>query len=549
MGGTGEDLATVGLAIADGFAQQAINRQNRRAQTELATTSQVFGELAQRGQLGNIDPQVLKAAERRLGKTAVETLMFQSSVNEPLATFREGALAQIQEPVESARQVGTREVQAQGPPTAEGQVPTQTVPLFARRAASPQEQFQRLEAASPLAVGLIGGQNLGALQASSLRSLAQQRTTSSAERRQIRGVLINLATNNRLVGAVPTAQFDPGQLQPGQDVLTLGDTSIVFRKRGTPQFANLNAERSALAQELNLSAEEAETVEGARAIADLKAQKELDKAQRSARQKADIEVMTFNQQPLAVTIPNHRLYDNQSGNRIRSTTQTQEAFESPTTVELTGQQERTLNDLKQGVSFVNQIAELVARVYGVGGIFEGLAPEGRLSAAARGELARRLQTDPDLAQLANVLRGRLPALLRASGQVGSLSDRDVQNGLSLLARVEGIPDTAEQAFRSVEALYDFFGERAGTILQNDRFQFQGQIDVRERARDGLGGSGLSATDIPSPTQAEAIGNNLGLPADIVEQMKQEAASGRFTVQQMMEAAQILMQQRTQGGNP
>ena len=556
MGGeTGRDLATVGLAIADGFAGQAARQVQQRNLNQLATATETATQLAGQGQFSNLPPELQKSFERTLGKELVQVLQFQSSINAPLATLRQGALSQVQAPVTDITGFDTREVQAQGPPTAQGRVPTQPqqVPIFGQRPPTPQEELRRFERLSPTAASFIGGPQLGNLQASTLSALARQTTASSAEKRQIRGALIDFAKQNRLVGQVPTSELDPADITDDVIPLTLGDTTLLVRRRQPVRFANPTAEQTALAAELGITnPEEVFTIENATRINKLKLDRELARAGQRELVKGQTKVQVIEDQPLFVTAPNHRLYNNATGNRVQSTRLTGDVRSDPSTIELTTRQENTLNDLRQGLASINQIAEQIARVYGAGGIFEELAPDGRLSAAARGALSRRLQTEPDLVELQRTLQARLPALLRQMGQVGSLSDRDVERGEALLARVSGVPDTAEQAFRTIENLYGFFNEQAGLILNNNNFQFSGALDVRNLAARGAGQAAGAASrpgaaqPTVTPEQAIVMGQRLGL-SQADQQMMADTVRNRPDISRdlLLRAVREMIQRRQQ----
>lgn len=498
------------------IAGQATQNLLARKQQESARVSELAQGLAASGQLGSLPPELQKSFQKTLGNELFETLQFQSGLaanrQAPVEALRQGAIGQLQAPVQE--QVGVEEGPA--PVTEEGlpaEGPGAPQPIFAERAPTEIEQFERLGEIGPAGAALIGGPQLGQLVAGQARTISQAAARTADAKKLRNQVLLKLIDKGKLVSQpIPLATFDPETTPQGQFPLVIDDTVFLIpSERGDFTFSNDFEERARAAgvvDSRNVTTKLAKKIKSDQIKDEIK----VEAAQ--GLEAAKLKQRMFTANPLAMNWNNHGFFDKATGERLSdfaNTGEVEKADKAGQVVNLTGPERDQLTQVKKGVVTFNLIAQHAKAIYGPDGIFENLQASGRFQAGVKGAFARLLQDDPELARAKRTLDSLIIRVGREfNGAKGPLSDVDIQNLQKGMIKLGGIPDSAEVAFGILNDMRTSINGAAGAILRNEKFDLQGLTTIEDAEPRVVGSDEVMNQPLnASPQMIEALVRDLG----------------------------------------
>jgi soluble lytic murein transglycosylase-like protein len=151
----------------------------------------------------------------------------------------------------------------------------------------------------------------------------------------------------------------------------------------------------------------------------------------------------------------------------------QTSGKTPTTIPLSAKQTESLDKLQSTMPVLQELRSALERVYGPGGIFENLSPNDRAAAALKGGWARFAQTNPDLALYGRLIESNVDLIRRSlQGQVGTQTEQDAVRGTGAFARVTGIPDSQDVAYKLMDAFNGMVRGNMRTLLRNPHFSHE-----------------------------------------------------------------------------
>lgn len=249
MGGNvGEVIAQAGLGFMQGVAQAKVAQSIDKQQRQQEFAMKLGPELAARGELSDMPPEMAKALEKTYGKAGMGQLMELNRINQFTRGLRMGAERTVQAPIREEQTIQSRDIQ--GPVTPQGEAPKGLINVT--REPTYEEQYQRYTQMDPLGVALTGGIDMGQLaqgqQTLGLRAREQEfaeqkeRTrvgkTGEEEIIKLQSNLAEKGVRNAVVDPDQAAQIlqTPEAQQRGLYPFIVGNKIVLIEPTGTGNF-------------------------------------------------------------------------------------------------------------------------------------------------------------------------------------------------------------------------------------------------------------------------------------------------------------------------
>jgi soluble lytic murein transglycosylase-like protein len=181
-------------------------------------------------------------------------------------------------------------------------------------------------------------------------------------------------------------------------------------------------------------------------------------------------------QPLAMSTEKnvaHRYFNPQTGENIPDNVTRGEIKQrlGTTAVFLGEEQAKGLDTLKNVLPTLQRDRDILARIYGPGGVFENMKPGERFGDAFTGWIARTMQTNPELAIAARQYASDLFSIRHSlTNESVRLPESELQRATKGMPQLEGIPDSKAVAYGLYNNMIDVVQKRMGILLRNKQFQ-------------------------------------------------------------------------------
>lgn len=480
MGGNvGQAIAEAGLGFMQGYADTQFKQQMQRKATQDQYAFNAGQELANRGELENLPPDMLKPLQRMYGKEGFAQLMQLNKVNQFQRQLRLGAERMVQAPIAEERVAQSPELQ--GPPTPQGELPKYGYTV--NRAPTPEEQYQRYTQMDPLGVALTGGIDLGQLAHGNVTNLLRakeheldvekERTkvskTGEEEIIKLQSNLAEKGVRNAVVDPDQAAQIlqTPEAQQRGLYPFIVGGKVVLIEPTGTGNFGE-KADR--YLAEMGIKdpsrATPQQLAEVNRRIFD----EDMKRGAVSEMAKKEASMSM----PVVVTAPNvaSQYYDPQTGEPYD---RTNPAFSlndivglgKKNIVRLTDQQIKDLDGSKKFYADWQNLKAVTDKLFAPGGPLHGKDKNflSRLRKTGESVYQQFIQSNPDLVMYARMKGQMAQAFNRGEyGGVGTQTEQDRKYSTQLFPQEgarDALVDTPEVAARLMNSM----GER---ILKNMR---------------------------------------------------------------------------------
>lgn len=482
-GGFGQGLGQLALGFSQEFATIKLREQVRQKQQEAAVNIRIAEDLASKGLFSTASKDLIKSIEKTAGKDALPALFQLDRSNQELAKFRQGAIDITEAPV---REEIRRPPLFRPPPSSPNQelsvdaqgrpVVRAPGPLFTERPPTDIERFQRFRSQlGPTGVSLIGGNQLGALNLGELQAQTKLIVANKTQKSIVDKFVVDLALQGRqALPFIKVQDFDESQIPDG--FFPVSVAGVVIPVQAKDKSFKFRPRFNEMAVAIGKTPAEVDEKDSREIIGKLKDQ-DLAIAEERGRAAAQIKEDAWRDRPIDLNFTDHGYFDKGSGNRLAGFENQQDvltAQQDNKIVRLNTAERSDLLSLKNTADTWNAIAAQVKAVYGPGGIFENLGPDGRIGAAFEGGFARFFQTDTELVKAARALESNLSILGRSfGGQRGAETERDTDRMRKAVAKLTGIPDTKEVALETLEEMRNLIVKRMQTILQNPGFTNHG----------------------------------------------------------------------------